>query len=173
VIDAIPTARLRLEPLQPEHAGALFAGLQEPAIYEFLAEAPPSSLAWLEGRYRCLATRVSPDGRDLWLNWAVWSNEASEYLGYVQATVHRDQTAEIAYVLFPSAWGRGHATEAVAAMIEDLRKRLVVTTFIARVHPRNRRSARLLDRLGFLRVGSGGVGEEARAEGASDDLYRL
>ena len=56
------TPRLRLEPIEPHHADALFEGLQSERLYEFIADSPPVSLDALRQRYARLALRRSPDG---------------------------------------------------------------------------------------------------------------
>jgi RimJ/RimL family protein N-acetyltransferase len=169
-MDPIDTLTLRLEPLLPTHAAALLPGLSDPRIYAFLDERAPASVAALEERYQRLATRRSPDGLDLWLNWALFFPKAGCHVGYVQATVHPDGTAEIAYVLFPPWWGRGHAREAVLAMLAHLRERFGVTRFVARVHPENRRSIALVTALGFVRIGRAPGGGMTQVE---DEVYSL
>ncbi len=69
--------------------------------------------------------------------------------GYVQATVTASGTAWVAYVLSPRHWGRGHAGIAVRAMVEHLETAYAVRRFLATVEAENRRSIRLLERLGF------------------------
>jgi [ribosomal protein S5]-alanine N-acetyltransferase len=171
-VEPINTPRLRLEPLLPGHADALFDGLQEPQIYTFIDERPPASRASLAERYSRLAIRRSPDGNDLWLNWAIFLRETASYIGYVQATVYLDRTAEIAYAVFPVWWARGLATEAVGAMIGYLRDRHGVTKFMARVHPENHRSIALIKGLGFLKVAR--TSPDARDTGTVvDEIYRL
>ena len=130
------------------HAPALFAVLSDPAIYEFENE-PPPSLEWLRTRFGKLESRRSPDGREQWLNWAVRLRGTSEIIGYVQATVHADASASIAYELGSAWWRRGFGSEAVRAMIAEL----VANHSVLRVHAvlkrANFRSARLLEKLGF------------------------
>lgn len=172
MLSAIDTARLRLEPLEPAHAASLFAGLQERGIYRFLHEAPPASLHALERRYQRFAEGVSPDGRERWLNWAVWSHVLAKHIGYVQATVGPDLVAEIGYVLFPEEWGQGHGTEAVGAMLGYLRRGLGVSTVVARVHPHNLRSVALVTRLGFTRVRRDRAGDGNEAV-PGDEEYRF
>lgn len=142
------TARVRLEPLTPSHAAALFAGLSDPALYQFIDDEPPVDEEVLRARYERWSSRVSPDGTQDWLNWAVWSLVEQRYVGTVQATVTRaTHSAEIAYVLFRDAWGKGYAREAVALMIETLPH---VRALRARVDSRNERSMKLLATLEFL-----------------------
>jgi len=103
----IDTARLTLEPQGAEHAEAMFAVLSDPKIYEYENE-PPPSLEWLRKRYARLETRQSADGAQRWLNW-VLRIRTSELIGYVQATLHPDNRAAIAYELSSAYWGRGLA----------------------------------------------------------------
>src|SRR5580658_3556434 len=143
------TERLALEMLAPSHADALFHGLSDKRLYTFIDDEPPGSLEALRGRYERLATQRSPDGLETWLNWAVRTLRAEEYIGYVQATITKDHWAMIAYVLFHNSWGYGYGREAVTAMLLELQKNHGVTKFRAIVHPQNSRSRSLLQSLGF------------------------
>lgn len=150
-MNPILTPRLRLEPLEPSHAPGMFPGLQNTELYRFIAEAPPESVEALRERYRRLSTRTSPDGREAWLNWALRLEPGGDFAGWVQATVHPDGSAHVAYVLFVEAWGKGYGREATSALIEHLRVAWNVHTVVATVDPRNRRSIALLEALGFRR----------------------
>jgi len=151
LLKTVHTSRLKLEPLKASHAGALFHGLQNAALYEFISERPPESVEALRLRYGRLESRVSPDGRDAWLNWVLRTVPDDGHAGWIQATVHPDRTALVAYVLFREAWGRGYAREAVAALIAHLRDDWDIALVRATVDTRNRRSIALLEALGFAR----------------------
>ena len=125
----------------------MFAVLSDPRIYEFENE-PPASLEWLRTRFQKLETRRSADGREQWLNWVV-RLPTSELAGYVQATIHADGSASIAYELASAYWGRGLGREAVAAMIAELAATCGVRRVQAVLKPANFRSTRLLEHLGF------------------------
>ncbi len=115
----LETARLILEPLVVAHAQALYAALQAPELYRFIPRDPPPALDSLTARYAILATRHSPDGQELWLNWVLRQREigvceTGVYVGTVEATVYPNRTAALAYQVFPSFWHHGFATEACA-----------------------------------------------------------
>ena len=167
------TSRLRLEPLEERHAKRLFAGLQHEDLYRFISDRPPESVEALAERYRRLATRRSPDGREGWLNWAIVSTLTERDLGYVQATVHADRSAHVAYVLFPEFWGQGYAREAVATAIEHLRDEWAVTAIRATVDTRNRRSIALLEALGFERGAVRAAAEVIHGEPSDEVEYTL
>jgi len=154
------------------HAGALFPGLSDDTLYEFIGERPPESVEALAGRYRQLETRMSPDGRAIWLNWVLWSILGGSYVGVVQATVLPDK-AYIASVLFRAAWGMGYAREASAATIEHLRDEWGVNDFRATVDVRNHRSIALLTRLGFQRIAVRRSAGMIRSAPSEEYVYRL
>jgi RimJ/RimL family protein N-acetyltransferase len=82
-------------------------------------------------------------------NWVI-RLDSGELAGYVQATVHADGRAGIAYVLASKYWGHGIASRAVATMMGRLKREHGVHRFHAVLKPSNGRSLRLLQRLGFV-----------------------
>jgi RimJ/RimL family protein N-acetyltransferase len=144
---ALETPRLTLEPQTAAHADEMFVVLGDPAIYEYENE-PPPSLQWLRERFLKLESRCSADGSEQWLNWVIRA-PAGGLIGYVQATLRHDGSAAIAYELASAYWGRGFASEAVQAMIGELGARYRVRELSAVLKRANRRSLRLLERLGF------------------------
>ena len=147
---AIDARGLTLEPQTAAHAEEMFVVLSDPAIYEY-ENKPPTSLEWLRERFTKLESRCSSDGRQQWLNWVI-RLPTLELVGYVQATVYADGRAAIAYELSSAYWGRGLAAKAVSAMIAELAERYQVHDVSAVLKRQNRRSFRLLERLGFSAV---------------------
>ena len=144
----IETDRLSLEPQSLSHANEMFEVLSDPAIYEYENQ-PPQSLEWLRVRFAKLETRLSPDGREQWLNWVI-RLPTSALIGYVQATIHPEGRAAIAYVLSSAYWGHGLARHAVEVMITELVEQYGVRSVCAVLKCENLRSIRLLGRLGFF-----------------------
>jgi RimJ/RimL family protein N-acetyltransferase len=143
----IKSAGLILEPQTVDHAEEMFFVLSDPAIYEYENE-PPSSLEWLRARFARLESRRSADGEEQWLNWVI-RLPTSELIGFVQATVRSNGEAVIAYELSSPYWGRGLASQAVRLMIGELGAHYQVRNLFAMFKRDNRRSMRLLERLGF------------------------
>ena len=125
----------------------MFALLCDPKIYRYENQ-PPRSLEWLRERFTKLESRRSPDGREKWLNWVI-RLESGEAAGYVQATVHDDGHAAIAYVLGSRFWDRGIGRAAVSSLLQTLEKDYDVRRCTAVLKRANDRSRRLLERLGF------------------------
>jgi RimJ/RimL family protein N-acetyltransferase len=147
---SIDAGSLTLEPQTAAHAEAMFVVLNDAAIYEYENE-PPAFLERLRERFTKLETRQSPDGAEKWLNWVIRLPN-SELIGYVQATVHCDDRAAIAYELSSKYWGRGLAHRAVQAMTTELVEQYRVRRLTAVLKQENGRSLRLLERLGFSRA---------------------
>ena len=143
----IATQRLELDPQLAEHADEMFVLLQDPALYQYENEAP-RSVERLRERFARLETRMSADGTEAWLNWVVRLPGAG-LIGFVQATVHHDGSAGVAYVFGSAHWGQGYAHEAVHAMLCELAERWKVRAFRAVLKRDNARSQRLLARLAF------------------------
>jgi RimJ/RimL family protein N-acetyltransferase len=125
----------------------MFELLSDPKIYRYENE-PPPSLEWLRARFGKLESRRSPDGREKWLNWVI-RLESGEAAGYVQATVHEDGRAAIAYVLGSRFWDKGIGRAAVSSLLGILEREHGVRRFTAVLKRANERSRLLLERLGF------------------------
>jgi len=149
----IPTARLRLDPLQVEDADEMVGVLADPLMYGFTGGEPPTT-EQLRDRYRRMAVGHSADGRELWLNWIVRlpgkGSDDPVAVGVVQATVTADGTAaEVAWEIGVPWQGQGFAGEAAAAMVAWL-VGAGVDTVTACVHPDHEASAGVAARAGLV-----------------------
>ena len=165
---ALRTPGFVLEPLCAHHAADMFEPLSDPLHYEFIPQDPPASLEVLRARFQRLEGRRSPNGRELWLNWAV-RLQTGETAGLIQATGYPDGGTAVAYELFQAFQGRGIATNAVRAMLLHLRDQAKLIRASALVDTRNRKSIRLLERLGFSRTRF--IKDAAFFMGATSDEY--
>ncbi len=143
---------LRLRPLRPEHAEAMYPVLADPAIYTHLDYGPPPSLGYLREVFTQLAQGGSADGTEVWLNWVVWvtgPQGGEEAAGYVQATVIAPGTCWVAYVFGSRFHGRGIARRATAAMVEHLHAHCGITLLLASAEAAHGRSIHLMQQLGM------------------------
>lgn len=67
--------------------------------------------------------------------------------------VHGDHRADVGYDLLPAYWGQGLMREALTAVLRHGFQVMELHRIQAMVDPRNNRSQRLLERLGFTREG--------------------
>ena len=142
----IATDRLRLLPLQVEHAVPMAVVLSDPGLYTFTGGEPPTVEA-LEARYR--RQLAGPDSADeQWLNWVVEYDD--KLIGYVQATV-TGSTAEIAWVIGTAWQGRGFAKEAAQGLVTWLRAQNA-QEIVAHIHPDHTASAAVAAAIGLART---------------------
>ncbi len=145
---ALRAPGLVLEPQLASHADAMFSLLNDTEVYTYLDGEPPKSAAALCEYFKRLELRVSTDGRELWLNWAIRLG-TGELAGFVQATVREGELGWAAFVVGRAFWGRGIGHLATRAMLDDLTANEGVKLWLATADRRNERSIRLLSRLGF------------------------
>ncbi len=168
---AAQTARLRIEPLRASHAPLLFDALADPRIYSWIPDEMHATVDSLNRRYAFLERGAPPGVGEVWLNWALQRIDTDAYIGTLQATVTPDSHASIGYVLTPSAWGQGFATEGGRWLLAALQKRFVLNEILASVDVRNLPSLRVLQRLGFNCIGTEPA--EIRGEATTDFRWRL
>ncbi|HVX20857.1 MAG TPA: GNAT family protein [Acidimicrobiales bacterium] len=170
----IRTARLVLRPFRRDDLPDLLAIESDPGVARYLyrgvrdeARAAQS----LETKMR--ATRIRPDGGALSL--AVVLGDHGPVVGDLTLTyrspVHRQ--AEIGYALAPAYHGHGLATEAAAAAVDLAFDGLRAHRVYARIDPRNRASARVLEKLGMRREAHLVESERVKGEWTDEVVYAL
>ena len=145
----IRTARLRLEPVTAANAGMLWDVLQEPDLrdYQDLPDVNRSQfLRTVGGR----PTRFGP-GTTGRFEWLVHLGNGTETLGWVSLRISESSrsAAEIGYSVVRAHRGRGFATEAVAALVDEGFRRTRVERIRAYCLPENLPSREVLRRNGF------------------------
>jgi RimJ/RimL family protein N-acetyltransferase len=89
--------------------------------------------------------------------WAIEEREAGEFIGFVGLSVVTYETAftpcvEIGWRLASEFWGRGYATEAARAALEDGFGRLALREIVSFTVPANVRSRRVMEKIGMTRA---------------------
>jgi RimJ/RimL family protein N-acetyltransferase len=145
---SIATSRLDLVPLTTDDATALFPVLDDPALGRWTGEALPADVDALRATYAMWASRRSPNGDELWLNWVVRRRDDDRAVGHLQATVG-EATAAIAWVIGTPHQHQGFATEATRALIAWLLEDLGARSIVASIHPGNVASQAVARRIGL------------------------
>ncbi len=94
--------------------------------------------------------------------WVLELKRDGTSLGWVQVTKYRQarkredggDDVQIAYELAPEYWGVGYATEACRAVLHYVFGKLQLDRIVAFIRQENRRSQRILDKLGFAQDGT-------------------
>jgi len=81
---------------------------------------------------------------------AVFEKATGRFVGYCGVVrAPGNDFDELVYVFHAAAWGRGYATEAGRAMIEYVFARSALNRIHATIHPGNRASVAVVEKLGF------------------------
>ena len=138
------TPRLILRSARPDDLEAMHAVLSDPRATRWWSTPPHETLdqtrAWLDAMIA-----NGPDHLDF----------VVELDGRVIGKAGFYVMPDVGYILNPDCWGQGLAGEAVGAVIDHVFSTRDVDTLTADVDPENVASIRLLERLGFIRTGSG------------------
>ncbi|MGZ3546804.1 MAG: GNAT family N-acetyltransferase [Vulcanimicrobiaceae bacterium] len=143
------TARLRLTPVTPQNANALWQVLQQPDLrrYQDLPNVGAPAFAQMVARR---PRRLSP-GEAGRFEWLVYAQRVRRALGWVSLRIpERDRsTGEIGYSIVREFRGRGIASEAVRALLGDAFESALLERVRAYCVPDNVASRRVLERIGF------------------------
>lgn len=143
--------RLDCSPLAEDDIEALAQALWQEAVYRHIGGLPAQRSevsGWLR---RTLAGPSPEEAPQRWLNYVMRRTAGGEPLGLLQATLH-DGIAELAFLLAPSQWGQGLATEGLLWLHEAVEQLSPGVDCWATTLPANERSWRLLARCGYRRI---------------------
>jgi [ribosomal protein S5]-alanine N-acetyltransferase len=151
-LPTLPTPRLALRQLTPADAGDIFAIFSDPEVMRFWDHGPMRDVAAAETYVAAIQEGLR---NQQLFQWGTWDPAERRIVGTCTllhvSTVH--ERGEIGFAVARAHWGRGVATEAVSALIAFCFEQLELHRLEADVDPRNERSLRLLERLGFRREG--------------------
>lgn len=142
---------LRLSPLIDTDLDAMAALLWDERVYQHIGGLPDSPALVALGLRRALAGPPEDHADQRWLNYAMRLAATGELIGRLEATVH-DGIAEVAFLLGTAHWGRGHATEGLRWLHEEIARVSPGVACWATTLPENARSAHLLTRCGYVPV---------------------
>ena len=97
------------------------------------------------------AATLSDLGSGEWMMLTIADSADTEVFGDVFVEFENDgKTGAIGYSLATERWGNGYATEAIAAVVDWLFSVRSLQRVAALIHPDNLRSARVVERCGFV-----------------------
>jgi ribosomal-protein-alanine N-acetyltransferase len=145
----IETERLVLRELRPDDERALYVLFSDPEMMRYWGE-PHDSLA----RTKAMVTTIIEAYRaQTGIEWGVTLKSTGELIGKV--CHHRLMKAhfrsEIGYILAKAHWGHGLVHEALRAIIAFGFDALKLHSIEAQLDPKNVRSVRVLEKLGFVK----------------------
>lgn len=147
------TARLCLRPFTSADADALFA-LHSSAYVLRYWDAPPWTERERAGRFIAACQQIAEEGSGVRLAIERVSDRA--FIGWCALTRWNPayRSASLGYCLDDAAWGHGYATEAALALLQWAFDALDLNRVQAETDTRNAASARVLEKLNFVREGT-------------------
>jgi RimJ/RimL family protein N-acetyltransferase len=152
----VETPRLLLREFDENDVAAFHVLGSDPRIIRYTGEAREGlGLKSLDHARQVLRDRPLADYRKYgYGRWACVWKETGAVIGFAGLKYLDDLGAtDIGYRFIPEFWGRGIATEASRAALEDGFTRLGLTEIIGLVEPENVASVRVLQKLGLRLVG--------------------
>lgn len=146
----ISTARLSLRPPEAGDVDPLFAFLGDGEAMRFTSIQPT--------RDACAAYLIEHErwrdrnGCAPWVVIASESNRIAGYGGLYEDPFDPGWGVEVGYFFAPWAWGRGYASELVAACLDIARRSRRWPEITAFAHPENAASRRVLEKAGFREI---------------------
>jgi ribosomal-protein-alanine N-acetyltransferase len=149
----LQTARLRLRPVTSADADALFA-LHSSAYVLRYWDAPPWSERARAETFIAASQQLAEEGSGARL--AIDRTSDGAFIGWCSLTRWNPdyRSASMGYCLDAAAWGHGYATEAARALLQWAFDTLDLNRVQAETDTRNVASARVLEKLGFVREGA-------------------
>jgi RimJ/RimL family protein N-acetyltransferase len=147
------TARLRLRPVTRADADALFA-LHSNAYVLRYWDAPPWTDPARAERFVAASRQMAEEGSGARL--AIDRASDGAFIGWCALSRWNPdfRSASLGYCLSDAAWGHGYATEAARALLDWAFATLDLNRVQAETDTRNAASARVLEKLGFVREGT-------------------
>ncbi len=162
------TARLRLRPVDDADADALFA-LHRSALVLRYWDAPPWSDRGRAEQFITASRRMAEEGTGTRL--AVDRRGDGTFIGWCSVSRWSPdyRSASLGYCFDDFAWGHGYATEAARAVVQWAFDTLDLNRVQAETDTRNVASARVLEKLGFVREGT--LREDCVVDGEVSDSW--
>jgi RimJ/RimL family protein N-acetyltransferase len=150
-VDVIETERLCLEPLDAARLEAFVALTAHLETMRYWTPSGPFMRGVAEENFAASLTRLRKHG--FGRRWIVEKAHGvglgftdTKYFGESCEDVSPEEV-EIGWMLTPSAWGRGYATEAGRAIRDEAFERLKLESIVAVHHPDNAASGRVMEKL--------------------------
>jgi RimJ/RimL family protein N-acetyltransferase len=151
-LPTIHTARLQLRWLTPDDVPALAAIFGDAEVCRFWSSPALSDMAAAEALHTEIVRGFA--ARSLF-QWGIAERGTNTVVGTctLASLSSEHRRAEVGFALARAAWGRGYVSEALPALLDFAFETLDLHRLEADVDPRNERSIRVLERLGFEREG--------------------
>lgn len=159
--------------MRPSDGASLWERRNDPEVARYQDWITPFPREHADQIARNCAAMKGPQNDDWWMV-VVELADTGETIGDLAVRLENEgHTAEIGYTLASGHWGRGYAVEAAGALVEYLFDVLGIDRVWGELHPDNRPSAMVLERLGMLFEGHTRMSYWRAGEGSDDWVYGM
>ena len=145
--------RLVYDPLTPGALDDFHALVQDEHVRRYLMDGELFPREWSADRIRDSVDLFRRRGVGLWLARAAHSGERIGFCGFLEIPAMNPEP-QLVYAMFERFTGKGYASEMARASIEEARRHAGFERIYAGVDEVNRRSVRVLEKLGFRVAGT-------------------
>lgn len=146
--DVLTGPRVMLRAPRIEDADELFASVtSDPRVTDYLSWTPHADV----DETRRVIRELFNVGDDH--TWVIVLRDTGEIVGELGYRRPRRDVVEIGYCMATQWWGRGLMPEAMGVAVQRLQQELQLSHATAAVHLDNKRSARVLEKCGFVLEG--------------------
>ena len=144
----LETQRLILREFQLEDSSQLAPILANPQVMKF----SPTGILSVEQTLIKVNSLINSYKKHGWGKWAIIHKEGHKLIGYCGLAVEQVDNVnepEIGYRLAPEFWGKGLATEAASAAVQQGFEKFKLPYILGIVDPANTASLKVLEKLGM------------------------
>ena len=148
----LQTERYYLRAITMDDVDAIYAMMRDPQVLRYFGQLPMATPEQAVQKVRGVQSAFAQHSG---VRWAITSRANGELLGtggFWRLVTEHDR-AEIGYELARAHWGRGVMTEALGAILGFGFGAMGLHSVEAHIHPANRGSRRVLEKLGFVQEG--------------------
>lgn len=164
----LTTARLLLRPFGETDTDRIFALQSSERVLRYWDSPPWKERAQAE-RFITICRQMEAEGTGMRL--AIERKSDNVFIGWCSLSQWNPtfRSAKMGYCLDEAEWGRGFATEAASALLQWAFDTLDLNRVQAETDTRNTASARVLEKLGFVREGT--LREDCIVDGEVSDSW--
>lgn len=144
----LKTERLILRPINEKDITAIF-NYRSDSVTNVYQGWIPKAIEDVRIFLEKISSEININGT--WFQFAIVETESTEIIGDLGIHFLEDEQAEIGCTLKKESQGEGYATEALKLVIDFLFNTLNKHRIIGSIDPRNVRSIKMVERLGFRR----------------------
>jgi ribosomal-protein-alanine N-acetyltransferase len=152
----LETERLLMRPFSLDDKESIFNIMKDKEMFEYTPDEPWKSFDNAEGFINLVLWLYDSEHEAFRHFFAVTEKESERIIGMcgVGGIDYDRSENEVFYHIGNDYWGKGYATEAAAAMLGYYFEQLGLSKIIGAVHPENKASIRVMDKIALKRIGT-------------------